>query len=231
MACEEVWPATFSDRVADTLLRAWEGTQWTAHTADALTLAARGSVLGHHFVVAYAVARVTDTSAPTLGVLARHTFAQHGVCAHASLAETGQSVEIAWGIVGDQTVGAGSVGRVAAVSGTLVAVIAVLGDLAFGNAAVTAAVFRARTAEQVLEVDDGALILFVGCEVARRHARTSFAYSEPTAARCSILDCRVLAFGRVAPIVGAVVAVVTVVGALAFDDALASNADPAPTSA
>jgi hypothetical protein len=59
---------------------------------------------------------------------------------------------------------------VAAVLGALVFVIAVHGGLAFGQGAVTAAALRARTAEQVFKADDGALILFVGCEVARRHA-------------------------------------------------------------
>jgi hypothetical protein len=63
-----------------------------------------------------------------------------------------------------------SVHGVAAVLGACVVVVAVLGALAFGHGAVVAAVLRARTAEQVFKADDGAWILFVGCEVARRHA-------------------------------------------------------------
>jgi hypothetical protein len=168
IACEEVWSATLSNRVADTLLRAWEGTQWSAHAVEALTLAARGPVLGQHFVVASTVARVADATALALGVLAHHAFAQLGTSARD--APTRQSVEIAPGIVGDRVVGARPNGRVASISGALVAVIAVLGGLAFGHGAVTAAVLRVRTAEQVFKADDGALILFVGCEVARRHA-------------------------------------------------------------
>jgi hypothetical protein len=65
---------------------------------------------------------------------------------------------------------AGTIRIVAAILGALIFVVAVHGALAFGHGAVTAAVLRARTAKQVFKADDGALILFVGCEVARRHA-------------------------------------------------------------
>ena len=103
----------------------------------------------------------------------------------------------------------GPLAGVAAISGALVAVIAVLGCLAVGHGAVTAAVLRVGTAEQVFEADDGALILFVGCEVAGRHARASFAHSEPTAALCSFLDFREdTSVRRVASVFGAPVVVV-----------------------
>jgi hypothetical protein len=72
------------------------------------------------------------------------------------------------------------------------------------------AVLRVRTAEQVFEAVDGALIRFIGAEVARRHARTRFAHSEPTFAVCSIPNWREDAStGWVASILGALLVVVT----------------------
>jgi hypothetical protein len=51
-----------------------------------------------------------------------------------------------------------------------VAGVAVFVGLAFGHVAVIPAVFLAGTAKQVFQSCDGALVLFVGCEVTRRYA-------------------------------------------------------------
>jgi hypothetical protein len=117
-------------------------------------------------------------------------FAQLGIFTSARDAQTRQSVEIALGIVGDRVVDTGPVATqvlgalvivvtqrrevagptATEVLGALVVVVALLVGLTFRDVAVIPAVFLAGTAKQVFQSCDGALILFVGCEVARRHA-------------------------------------------------------------
>jgi len=178
---------THRDGIADTLFGASEGADTAPRLTSARAFSTGRAVCDRRSLALSINAEVLRALVPVIAVF-RALTDQDALASKApalsparcSILDCREAAPIRWvtGVFGARvavvTHGgrevAGTIRIVAAVLCALVVVVAVLGAVALRHSAVSAAVLRARTAEQVFKALDGAWILFVGCEVARRHA-------------------------------------------------------------